>query len=55
MNGAGTNRTELKGTEMITIERDEQYGGYWVSGQDVVQYFGQSVSLNRVYDWFVGE
>lgn len=40
---------------MITIERDEQYGGYWVSGVDGVRYFGLSVSLGRVYDEFVGE
>lgn len=55
MNGAGTNRTELKGTEMINIERDEQYGGYWVSGADGVRYFDQLVSLGRIYDEFVGE
>ena len=55
MNGAGTNRTELKGTEMISIERDEQYGGYWVSSADEVRYFDQSVTLGYIYDWFVGE
>nr|DAN94996.1 MAG TPA: hypothetical protein [Caudoviricetes sp.] len=54
MNGTGTNRTEWKGTEMISIERDDQYGGYWVSGRDGVWYFDQSVGLGSVYDRFVG-
>jgi hypothetical protein len=55
MNGTGTNRTERKGTEMISIEQDDQYGGYWVSTESDVWYFDQSVSLKRIYDWFVGE
>lgn len=55
MNGTGTNRTERKGIEMISIERDDQYGGYWVSSRDGVWYFDQSVSLGSVYDRFVGE
>lgn len=49
------NRTERKGTEMVSIERDEQYGGYWVSSEDDVQYFDQSVSLGVIYNYFTGE
>ena len=40
---------------MINIERDDQYGGYWVSGRGDVWYFDQTVTLRDVYDWFVGE
>lgn len=40
---------------MINIERDEQYGGYWVLSQDDVWYFDQMVTLRDIYDWFVGE
>lgn len=40
---------------MISIEQDDQYGGYWVSSHEDVWYFDQSVSLKHIYDWFVGE
>lgn len=38
---------------MINIERDEQYGGYWVSDDDWVCYFDQLVTLDHIYDEFI--
>lgn len=40
---------------MINIERDEQYGGYWVSNHEDVWYFDQTVSLGQIYNMFAGE